>query len=63
MLLLGTAVITVVGRPEGAPTSACATITPDHGGSMTSDPVPYDVDISSLDDGYVPGQSYPSECC
>ena len=54
-------VTVVVGNSTGAPTAACSTITPGHGGSTTTDPVPYNVNISSLDGGYIPGQSYTSE--
>ena len=61
MLLLGVSVTAVVGLPGGAPTSACSTITPSHGGSTATGSVPYSVNISSLDGGYIPGQNYTSE--
>ena len=51
----------VVGYSTGAPTSTCATITPDHIGNTATGPVPYSVNISSLDGGYMPGQNYTSE--
>ena len=64
VLLLGVSVSAVVGLSGGAPTQACTTITPNHsGGSTATGPVPYIVNISSLDNGYVPGQSYTSEYC
>ena len=61
VLLLGVSVTAVVGRSAGAPAVACTTITPNHGGSTATGPVPYSVNISSLDGGYMPGQSYASE--
>ena len=51
----------VAGYSAGAPTTACTTITPNHGGSTATGPVHYSVNISSLDGGYLPGQSYASE--
>ena len=62
VLLLGVIVTAVVGRPDGAPASACSTISPSHGGTtpQTSE-VPYTVNISSLTNGYIPGQSYTSK--
>ena len=54
------------GRPEGAPPEACeggTNIVPDHPGTISSLPVPYSVDISSISStGYVPGQNYTSKC-
>lgn len=61
VLLLAVTVTGVVGRSNGAPESACATITPNHGPSTATGPVPYNVNISSLASGYMPGQSYTSE--
>ena len=61
VLLLGVSITEVVGRPTGAPAAACTTITPSHGGSTATGPVPYNVNISSLDGGYIPGQNYTSE--
>ena len=63
MLLLGASVTAVVGYPTGAPTAACTTITPGHGNSTATGPVPYIVNISSLDNGYMPEQNYTSEYC
>ena len=62
VLLLGITVTTVVGRMNGAPPEACATITPSHGGNTPqTSAVPYSVNISNLADGYMPGQSYTSK--
>ena len=62
MLILGVAVTAVVGLPSGAPMAACDTITPNHGNNTANaGPVPYTVDISSLDDGYTPGGNYSSK--
>ena len=54
-------VTAVMGYSSGAPDAACSTITPGHGTSQATDPVPFNVDISSLDGGYIPGQTYTSE--
>ena len=64
VLLLGVAVTAVVGRMNGAPSAACSTITPGHGTSTATGhgAVPYTVNISSLANGYMPGQSYTSKC-
>ena len=62
MFLLAVAVTAVVGMSTGAPSSACSEITPSHYGSVAStNPVPYNVNISNLNDGYIPGQAYTSE--
>lgn len=61
MLILVAAVTAVMGYGTGAPPAACVTITPDHGTSRAVGPVPYIVNISSLDDGYTPGETYTSE--
>ena len=62
MVLLGITVNTVVGRMAGAPTTACSTITPNHSPNAPSgDAVPYTVNISSLADGYIPGETYTSK--
>ena len=54
----------MVGYPSGAPNAACSSITPSHsGGNTATGSVPYKVNISSLTNGYVPGQSYTSEYC
>ena len=63
VLLLGVAVTAVVGRSMGAPSAACSTITPSHGTSTAAGAVPYTVNISSLADGYMPGQSYTGKYC
>ena len=54
--------------PNGAPAGACATLTPaiqNHIDPPQSSPVPYEVDLLSLDDGegfsYTPGETYSSE--
>ena len=54
----------VLGRPNGAPMEACANIYPvGHmtGNNTANDTVPFNVDISSLNNGYVAGQSYDSK--
>ena len=50
-------------RPEGAPASACSTLTPQHPGSSQTSPIPYSIDLSPFDDGlgnfsYIPGLAY-----
>ena len=50
-----------MGLPDGAPQSACIYMIPAHGRSRAIGTVPYIVNISSLDGGYVPGQRYSSE--
>ena len=52
---------TVMGYPLGAPEQACADIRPlDHIAidNMATGAVPYYVNISSLSDGYLGGQTY-----
>ena len=62
MLLLAVAVTAVVGMSGGAPSSACSEITPSHyPHAASTSSVPYNVNISNLDDGYIPGQAYTSE--
>ena len=64
MLLLGVPVTVVMGFSTGAPEPACSTISPNptqHGASPQTVEFPYYVNISSLDNGYVPGRSYPSK--
>lgn len=60
VLLLSTVAITaVVGNSTGAPEAACDSVTPaGHGATTATDPVPFIVNISSLDSGYVPGETY-----
>ena len=58
---MAVAVPAVVGLRTGAPEAACSTITPGHGGRGSKNPLPFTVDISSLDGGYAPGQNYISE--
>ena len=50
-----------MGLSSGAPDSACSGFTPGHGPSSASGPVPFLVNISSLDGGYSPEQSYTSK--
>ena len=64
VLLLGVPVTIVMGFSGGAPLGACNTISPDptqHGAPPQTSAVPYTVNISSLANGYVPGQSYSSK--
>ena len=64
MLLLGVPVTVVMGFSTGAPEGACTTISPDpsqHLAGPQTIAVPYTVNISSLANGYVPGQSYSSK--
>jgi len=64
VLLLGVPVTVVMGLSSGAPDAACSTISPSpsgHGANPSTDPFPYNVNLSSLDNGYVPGQSYASK--
>ena len=61
MLLLTVVVPSVLGYSSGADPAACSTITPGHGTSTASGAVPFNVDISSLNGGYTPGQTYTSE--
>jgi len=57
----------VQGFSFGAPSEACETLAPNaalHMDTPQSSPVPYEVDLSALDDGngnfvYMPGQVYP----
>ena len=53
----------VGGLPTGAPDIACSEFSPSlgHGPSSASGPVPFLVNISSLDGGYSPEQSYTSK--
>ena len=50
--------------PSGAPSEACSSLTPGHGGSPQSSPSPYTLDLSIFDlynDGnsyYEPGNTY-----
>ena len=60
MLLSAVTVTKVMGLSTGAPMGACSTITPGHGGRSADLPVPFHVNISSLDSGYIPGQTYTS---
>ena len=67
-LVLVALTIRVHSRSDGAPAEACATLTPQHPGTVpqTSD-VPYTIDLSSFgnagSDGYFyePGRSYQCE--
>ena len=61
VLLLGITVTTIVGRPTGAPATACSTVAPNHTGtSASTDPFAYFLNYSSLNGGYMPGQTYTS---
>jgi len=57
--------ILVSGRPEGAPPSACedgTNIVPGHGGSPSTTPLPYSVDLSDFPlDHYFRGETYTSK--
>jgi len=61
---LAVTVAAVMGYPSGAPESACGDLVPaghtSPANSATGD-VPFIVNTSSLDGGYVGGQSYTSE--
>ena len=61
MLLLMTVINAVVGYRDGAPSAVCFTITPSHGDSNATGPVPFIVNISSLDDGYTGKETYTSK--
>ena len=61
MLTLAVAVTAVLGSSSGAPSSACSSITPGHPPSTATGAVPFSVNISSLDCGYLPGQTYTSD--
>ena len=61
MLTLTVAVTAVMGYSTGAPSDACSSITPGHSSSTATGPVPFSVNISSLDCGYSPGQTYTSD--
>ena len=56
----------VSGRPEGAPFAACeggTNIVPGHGGSSSTDPLPYSVNLSGFPSLiYTPGQMHNSKC-
>ena len=52
--------------PGGAPSGACATLTPSHGPNSQSSTVPYSIDLTPFSDGaggyqYTPGETYTSE--
>ena len=54
---------------SGAPSQACSTLTPGHGGLSQSSPSPYNLDLSIFNlysDGnyyYIPGQTYQCKQC
>ena len=58
---MAVAVTVVVGFPTGAPSLACSSMTPGHSSNTATGPVPFNVNISSLDGGYLPGQTYTSD--
>ena len=60
MLTLTVTITAVVGYSSGAPDFACSSMTPAHPSNTASGPVPFNVNISSLDCGYRPGQTYTS---
>ena len=57
-MIIAVAVTAVVGYPSGAPSSTCSSMTPIHPSSTATGPVPFNVNISSLESGYLPGQTY-----
>ena len=59
--MLAVAVTAVVGYSTGPPIEACIHMTPDHPPNTATGPVPFSVNISSLDSGYLPGQTYTSD--
>ena len=61
MLTLAVTITAVVGYPSGAPDFACSSMTPLHTSNTASGPVPFSVNISSLNHGYQPGQTYISD--
>ena len=61
MILLAVTVTAVVGNMLGAPEMACAGVTPMHGLTPQTSSVPFIVNISSLESGYIPEQNYTSE--
>ena len=61
MLILAVAITAVMGYSSGPPDSACSTMTPLHPPSTASGPVPFSVNISSLNHGYLPGTTYTSD--
>ena len=65
-IVLLVAVITVCvifteARPNGAPRSACNDFVPQHLPNQATGPVPYDVNVTSIGDSYIGGQTYPSK--
>ena len=64
VIVLAVMAAAVMGYPLGAPEQACAEIRPlGHVaiGNMATGTVPYYVNISSFNDGYVGGQTYTSK--
>ena len=60
-MTLAVAVTAVVGYSAGPPDDACSTMTPGHFSNIATGPVPFTVNISSLDCGYLPGHNYTSD--
>ena len=60
-MILAVAITTVVGYSSGPPNFACILMTPLHPLSTATGPVPFTFNISSLDSGYLPGQTYTSD--
>ena len=58
-------IVVVDGRSDGAPPDACGTVTdivPNHFSSLSTDPLPFSVDLSSFKGNlYNAGQTYNSE--
>ena len=65
MLVLTLSTTAVLGRPEGAPESACASLMPvghTNPANQATGDVPFNVDISDLGGRcYVPGEMYESK--
>ena len=56
-------VTTVNGHSFGAPSGACQDITPQHGLTSSTTPVPYEVDISEFPcQSYIPTKAYKCKC-
>ena len=52
----------VNGFPDGAPEAACNDLLPQHGGSPSTDPLPFVVNTSEfVNQTYIPNQLYASK--
>ena len=61
MLVLTLSTTAVLGRPTGAPETACATLVPvghTNPANQATGDVPFNVDISNTRGCYVPGDTY-----